>query len=253
MAPSNLLQASPTAESAFDVAGLRSLPGLQAVSQRLTAIALRPLLAAAQQLEGVAAPSGLLLYGPPDPARRAFVSALRGDIVNGLSALGAPSEKVPTLLEVEVDELEATFAAMEEASPDLVRPLVLVQSDEPWTIDADLLRSGRLDRLVFVAPPDWEARQWRLRVCSAARALMIEQHLDELTAGTNGWTGADIARLLDVLRSRTATPAGPELLDAMATVRGSAIPWLEQARAFCTPGRSHVDDLRTYLERFRLA
>lgn len=200
------------------------------------------------------APNGVLLYGPPDPARRAFVSALAGDLRTSLTALAPDAPQQEILLEAAIEELPTVFAdrvgpGEDPAAP---RPLIVAQSDEPWSIDPELFGEGRLDRLVFVAPPDWEARRWRLRVGAAARGLSIEQHIDELTAGTNGWTGADIGELLDVLRNRTATPAGPELLDAMATVRGSALPWLNQAREFAAPGRGHVDDLRTYLQRFRL-
>lgn len=255
MSPTNLLHSTPIAERAFEVTSLRSVPGLQPVSHRLTSVVLRPLLASRQGIEGVTAPRGLLLYGPPDPARRAFISALRGDLETSITALGGTPASAPTVVEVDAADAMATFAAFDAAAasePDAAAPLVVVQTDEPWTIDPALLAAGRLDRLTFVAPPDWEARRWRIEVGAAARGLLVTQHLDELTAGTNGWTGADIAALLDVLRERTGTPGGPELLHAMATVRGSAVPWLEQARGLAAPGRSHVDDLRTFLERYRL-
>ncbi len=227
------------------------MPGLQAVGHRITSIVLRPVLAAASGIEGVRAPHGLLLYGPPDPARRAFVSALRGDLQTSGAALNA-NVTVPEVIEVDAAAAAEAFAATAASSAGETAPIVVVQSDQPWAIDPELLCEGRLDRLVFVPPPDWEARRWRVEVGAAARGLNVIQYVDELTAGTNGWTGADIDRLLDVLRDHTSTPAGPELLSAMATVRGSAIPWLTEARSFGTAGRSHVDDLRTYLERYRL-
>jgi transitional endoplasmic reticulum ATPase len=65
-------------------------------------------------------------------------------------------------------------------------------------IDPALLRPGRLDRIIYVPPPDAESRRKILEVyLGGARAILsTEISLDDLVKRTQGYVGADIEALV---------------------------------------------------------
>eukprot|EP01041_Mallomonas_annulata_P000964 gene964-1872_t len=74
---------------------------------------------------------------------------------------------------------------------------VLAATNEPWAVDAGLLRGGRLDRVLFVGPLDAAGRSELLRVHleSEDDVDMDEFDIPALSRMTRGYTGADIAYL----------------------------------------------------------
>ena len=76
--------------------------------------------------------------------------------------------------------------------------LVLGATNRPWTLDAALLRPGRLDKIIYVPPPDFEAR----------RALLERQ--------TKGWPfrNSDEPLELDHMADISATMTGAEIVGA---------------------------------------
>lgn len=61
--------------------------------------------------------------------------------------------------------------------------VVLGATNRPDLIDPALLRPGRLERLVFVEPPDAEARLEILRTAGKSIPLSADVDLDEVAAG----------------------------------------------------------------------
>ncbi|MDO8123970.1 MAG: hypothetical protein Q6364_06290, partial [Candidatus Hermodarchaeota archaeon] len=59
-----------------------------------------------------------------------------------------------------------------------------------------LLRPGRFDRIIFVPPPDTEARHEILQVHSRNMPLGKDVDLEELAKITEGYSGADLANLV---------------------------------------------------------
>ncbi|GAB4920975.1 hypothetical protein MAHJHV33_48740 [Mycobacterium avium subsp. hominissuis] len=57
------------------------------------------------------------------------------------------------------------------------------------------MRSGRLERLVFVEPPDAAARREILRTAGKSISLSADVDLDELAAGLDGYSAADCVAL----------------------------------------------------------
>ncbi|XP_070703090.1 peroxisomal ATPase PEX1 isoform X2 [Pempheris klunzingeri] len=73
---------------------------------------------------------------------------------------------------------------------------VLAATSRPDLIDPALLRPGRLDKSLYCAPPDLEARVEILKALSAGIALGADVELEQLAAATEQFTGADLKALL---------------------------------------------------------
>ncbi|MGE5684012.1 MAG: CDC48 family AAA ATPase [Nitrososphaerota archaeon] len=102
-------------------------------------------------------------------------------------SLGSDShvtERVISQLLTEMDGLEV-----------LSNVIIIAATNRPDIIDAALLRPGRFDRLLYVPPPDKEARMQILKIHTSKKPLAVEVNIDTLANQTEGYTGADIAAL----------------------------------------------------------
>ena len=74
--------------------------------------------------------------------------------------------------------------------------VVLGATNRPDLIDPALLRPGRLEKLVFVEPPDAEARRDILRTAGKSIPLSDDVDLDALAGELDGYSAADCVALL---------------------------------------------------------
>ncbi|GGK82372.1 AAA family ATPase [Mangrovihabitans endophyticus] len=225
---------------------------------------------------GVSPPRGVLLYGPPGCGKTFLVKAIAGTgRANVLAVKGAEllskwvgdseravrelfrraREAAPTL--VFLDEVDALAPTRGQATDggtadrvvaallteldgveDLRNVVVVGATNRPDLIDPALLRPGRLERLVYVPPPDEQARAAILRAAATSVPLDDAVDLDELGAGLIGFSAADCAALIresalaamrESLEAATVTAANVE--NARQRVRASLDPaqvaWLE--------------------------
>ncbi len=75
--------------------------------------------------------------------------------------------------------------------------IVLAATNRPDILDPALLRPGRFDRRVTIDLPDVRGRQAILKVHSAGKPLAPEIVLDTLAKQTPGFSGADLANLVN--------------------------------------------------------
>jgi cell division protease FtsH len=75
--------------------------------------------------------------------------------------------------------------------------IVIAATNRPDVLDPALLRPGRFDRQVIVDRPDRNGRRRILEVHTKGKPLAKEIDLDTLAAGTPGFTGADLANLVN--------------------------------------------------------
>jgi transitional endoplasmic reticulum ATPase len=94
------------------------------------------------------------------------------------------TERVISQLLTELDGLEV-----------LSNVIIIAATNRPDIIDAALLRPGRFDRLLYVPPPDREARIQILKIHTSKKPLAEDVKIDTLANHTDGYTGADIAAL----------------------------------------------------------
>ncbi|OFW55767.1 MAG: cell division protein FtsH [Actinobacteria bacterium RBG_16_64_13] len=101
---------------------------------------------------------------------------------------GGHDEREQTLnqLLVEMDGFEANESI-----------IIMAATNRPDILDPALLRPGRFDRQIVVDRPDREGRKAILGVHSKGKPLAAGVELDVLAAQTAGFTGADLANLVN--------------------------------------------------------
>ena len=75
--------------------------------------------------------------------------------------------------------------------------IIIAATNRPDILDKALLRPGRFDRQIVVDYPDVKGREEILRVHSAKKPLAAEVDLESIAKKTTGYSGADLANLLN--------------------------------------------------------
>ncbi|MEV0028608.1 AAA family ATPase [Nocardia sp. NPDC050793] len=275
------LSRSGMEELAIGSLGLNDVGDMVETKQALTEAVLWPLRHPDSFARlGIEPPRGVLLYGPPGCGKTFLVRALAGSgqlsvhVVKGAELLdkwvGASERAVRELFQrardsapslIFLDEVDALAPRRGQSTDsgvgdrvvaalltelDGVEPLrdvvVLGATNRPELIDPALLRPGRLERLVFVPPPDGAARLEILRTASRSVPLAADVDLTALAADLDGYSAADCAALL----REAALAAMRRDVDAADVTAAD----LAAARAVVRPSLDpdQVEALRRYAE-----
>ncbi|CEG71704.1 hypothetical protein RMATCC62417_07395 [Rhizopus microsporus] len=180
---------------------------------------------------GIRPPKGILLYGPPGCSKTLMAKALATEANSNFIAVKGPellskwvgeSEKAvhevfrkaraasPSI--VFFDEIDA-LTVKRGASGDggtsvadrvlsqllneldgiepLVNVTVVAATNRPDIIDDALLRPGRIDRILYVGPPDYDSRKEIFRIQLSKMACASDVDIEEIAAKSEGCSGAE--------------------------------------------------------------
>jgi transitional endoplasmic reticulum ATPase len=248
---------------------LDDVGGLAEVKQTLTETVIWPITHPETFARmGISPTRGVLLYGPPGCGKTYLVKALAHDgRANVLSVKGA--ELLSKWVGESESAVRQLFARARGAAPSLIfldeidalapvrgpdndevtgrvvaallteldgleelhGVVVVAATNRPDMVDPALLRPGRLEQLVFVPPPDADARADIMAVAGAHTPLARGVDLRAVAVGCEGFSGADCVALvrqaaLSAMRRSLDDPAvtGDDVEAALRAVRPSLDP-----------------------------
>jgi cell division protease FtsH len=140
-----------------------------------------------------------LLVGPPGTGKTLLARAVAGEAGVAFFSISG-SEFVELFVGVGAARVRDLFEQARKAAP-CIDPsagiILLAATNRPEVLDAALLRAGRFDRQVLVDRPDKSGRFAILGV--HIKKIKIGRHvdLDKIAGLTAGFTGADLANLID--------------------------------------------------------
>jgi cell division protease FtsH len=203
------------------------------------------------QAIGAKIPKGVLLYGPPGTGKTLLARAVAGEAgvpfysISGSDFVemfvGVGASRVRDLFEqakanapaiVFVDEIDAVGrhrgaglgGGHDEREQTLNQMLVeldgfdtkggvivIAATNRPDILDPALLRPGRFDRQIVVAQPDLAGRKGILRVHARGKPIAPDADLDIIARRTPGFTGADLANVINEGALLTARTNGKQI------------------------------------------
>jgi cell division protease FtsH len=189
------------------------------------------------QAIGAKIPKGVLLYGPPGTGKTLLARAVAGEAgvpfysISGSDFVemfvGVGASRVRDLFEqakanapaiVFVDEIDAVgrhrgagFGGGHDEREQTLNQLlveldgfdvkggviVIAATNRPDILDPALLRPGRFDRQIVVAQPDLTGRRGILKVHARGKPFAPDVDLDIIARRTAGFTGADLANVIN--------------------------------------------------------
>ena len=203
------------------------------------------------QAIGAKIPKGVLLYGPPGTGKTLLARAVAGEAgvpfysISGSDFVemfvGVGASRVRDLFEqakanapaiVFVDEIDAVgrhrgagFGGGHDEREQTLNQLlveldgfdvkggviVIAATNRPDILDPALLRPGRFDRQIVVAQPDLAGRKGILRVHARGKPFAEGVELDQIARRTAGFTGADLANVINEAALLTARANGTKI------------------------------------------
>jgi SpoVK/Ycf46/Vps4 family AAA+-type ATPase len=222
---------------------------------------------------------GVLLYGPPGCGKTLLSRATAGEIKATFLSIGihqvldmwlGNSEKnlhkifelarqnTPTILFFdEVDALASDRASMKQsAGRNVINQflaemdgaigsnegiLVLGATNAPWQVDSAFRRPGRFDRVLFVPPPDEDARASIIEIMAQGKPI-AKLDARALAKRTKDFSGADLKAVFDIateeklaiaMRENRLVPISTDdLIAAAKKMQPSTKAWFESAKNY---------------------
>lgn len=195
-------------------------------------------------------PNGILLYGPPGCGKTFIVKKLAEELGYNFIELN-PSSVATSFVHGAVGNIGKVFEMAKLQSPSIVfideieglvpkreelastsdtkkeeinefllqlnnaganKILVVGATNRPHMIDSAIMRSGRMDKRIYIPPPDFDARRDMFRICLTGRPYDKNIDFEKLAKMTENYVGSDI-ELIVTEAARTAVVRDVSMID----------------------------------------
>ncbi len=276
----------------------RDVGGMEALKEEIRMKIIHPLThPEIFQAYGKKIGGGILMFGPPGCGKTHLARATAGEVQAEFLSVGlhdildmwlGQSEKnlhelfeqarakAPCVLFFdEVDALGASRGDMRQSSGrHLINQflseldgiqysnegvLILAATNAPWHVDSAFRRPGRFDRILFVPPPDTQARESILRIMCQAKPV-VDLDFVKVARLTEHFSGADLKALVesaieqklgDAMKAGVLKPlTTKDLTSACQSINPSTKEWFSTARNYALYSNQGgiYDDILRYLK-----
>jgi transitional endoplasmic reticulum ATPase len=183
---------------------------------------------------GLTIPNGMLLYGPPGCGKTFFAERMAEEIGFNFYQLkpsdiqskyvNESQEKIKNLFDearenapsiIFIDELDAVVPSRDNSNVNHMNTsavneflaqmnncgddgiFIIGATNRPNSIDLAILRAGRLDKVIYLPPPDLEARELMFKLYLEKRPREVGLNYSELAKATENYVSSDIKFLCD--------------------------------------------------------
>ena len=127
--------------------------------------------------------------------------------------------------------LSQLLTEIEEGSSS--RVVVIGITNRPDVLDNSLLRTGRLDLVLYVGPPDEKGRLEIIKILTRKMPLASDVKLQEIAVATQNFSGADLAALcreaaVEAMRNNSPKISSHDFSSSLKHVRPSITKEVDQ-------------------------
>ncbi len=217
---------------------------------------------------GVRAPRGALIYGPPGCGKTLLGRAVATETGANMILVRGPEilskwigESEKAIREIfrkakaaapcvvifdELDSLARSKSGEGGASENVLsqllteieegissRVVVIGITNRPDILDSSLLRTGRLDLVLYVEPPDEKGRLEIIKILTKKMPLVNDVKLQEIAVATQNYTGADLAALcreaaVQAMRNNSSKISSQDFASGLKQVKPSITKEVDQ-------------------------
>jgi len=233
--PASSLSTEPDSSFPLTFRGLEKIAGMKKLKQLLFEEIIQPIRnPEPYKLYQISIPNGILLYGPPG-CGKTFIARQLAEELNYYFLEISPSDIASPFIHDSVLKIQSIFDDAEHHAPSIIfidefdafvpsrsslgghqqfkseevneflhhinecadkGIIIIAATNEPETIDIAILRTGRFDKLIYVEPPDLEARKDLLKMYLKNRP-QDPINFEELALSLKGFSCSDVKNIID--------------------------------------------------------